>query len=118
VAAGKGNLARGSGADAGERTMFLQQACADDAALRQLVEALLVSDRNIGDFLAEPAIHLVGAREIEVEGTHEPAAPDSPELQQLGSYELGSYDVLHEIGRGGMGIVYAARDRRLGRTLL
>jgi non-specific serine/threonine protein kinase len=30
---------------------------------------------------------------------------------------LGNYEVLHKIGQGGMGVVYAARDERLGRTL-
>src|SRR5437868_7506635 len=83
--------------DAAERTVFLHQACADDAELRQQIEALLVSDRNIGDFLAEPAIHLAGGCETEVERMHGPAPPDSPELQPL-----GPDDVLYAIGRGNM----------------
>ena len=36
--------------DGGERTVFLEQASDDDAELRQRGEALLTSDRNMGNF--------------------------------------------------------------------
>ena len=44
--------------DAEERRAFLDRSCAQDAELRSNVEALLASDRNAGEFLAAPAIHL------------------------------------------------------------
>ena len=39
-----------------ERSAFLDEACADDPALRQRVEALLQAHEKAGDFLERPAV--------------------------------------------------------------
>jgi hypothetical protein len=46
----------------GRRTAFLEQACADDPALRQEVESLLASHEKAGEFIATPALEVAARR--------------------------------------------------------
>ena len=88
-----------------ERAVFLHEACANDEALRQDVEALLTHATSAGDFLERPALEVLGS--VPVEG-------DSPSL--LGR-QLGPHRILSLLAIGGMGEVYRARDSRLGRNV-
>src|SRR5688572_27933823 len=80
---------------ADERAAFLAQACAGDAALRREVETLLDAPVTAEGFLGTPAIPRVN----------------------LTGRRLGVYEVQEQIGAGGMGEVYRARDPRLGRDV-
>ena len=83
---------------------WLDEKAADDAVVRAEVRSLLDHHTRAGSFLVQPvaeaAPHL-----LEDDQTIEPGTV------------LGSYTIVREIGRGGMGRVYLASDARLGRTV-
>jgi eukaryotic-like serine/threonine-protein kinase len=90
-----------------QRGAFLQKACAEDEALRQSVEKLLVADEQAQaeDFIAEPARTL--AAELLVQD----------QRKRLAGQALNHYRVLLLLGAGGMGEVWLAEDTRLGRKV-
>lgn len=90
---------------AAERTRWLASECAGDARLRNRVEALLVADAGAGRFLAAPT---AGAG-VRVE--------DDAEYIRLQRTLSGRFSIDREIGRGGMGVVYLARDVALNRAV-
>jgi WD40 repeat protein/tRNA A-37 threonylcarbamoyl transferase component Bud32 len=83
--------------DPAERSDYLEKACAGDATLKRLVEDMLQVYPQLGTFLESPAVELGNGA----------AAPF-----RAGRFQLGA-----ELARGGMGIVYSARDDSLGRDV-
>jgi eukaryotic-like serine/threonine-protein kinase len=86
-----------------ERSAFLNQACAGDPALRSEVESLISSHDQAGDSIeamaAEAATEMLGNDRAIV------------------GKQIGHYQVLNRIGRGGMGEVFLAQDTNLGRKV-
>ena len=86
---------------ADRRQAWLRQQAGGDEMLLREAAALLQAHDTADGFLDTPAtIDLA-----EFAGVEEPG----------GGTRIGFYEVEYEIGRGGMGIVYCARDLRLGR---
>ncbi|MEW6127906.1 MAG: protein kinase [Acidobacteriota bacterium] len=79
-----------------EREAYLNEACADDPLLKQEVEELLAMNEEADDFIEAPAFRppddfITKKDEAVFEGRR-----------------LGNYQIIREIGHGGMGAVYLA----------
>jgi hypothetical protein len=100
-----------------ERAAWLEAECGADAALLEESEKLLRSHETLGGFLARPA-------EVDPEdlALASPPAPspdggaDNGVVWHAGD-RIGEFEIVRPIGRGGMGVVYLATDRRLHRNV-
>jgi serine/threonine protein kinase/Tfp pilus assembly protein PilF len=90
---------------AAEREAYLARVCHGDAELRREVESLLASFEGQETFLDENVLDQ-GLKAF----TSEPAP-------MLVGKTIGSYEVQRLLGRGGMGEVYLAEDKDLGRKV-
>ena len=85
------------------REAYLSTVAADDAELSREVRSLLATHDSSPDFLEKPAYQVAASLIL-----------DEPSLT---GRQIANYEVLEEIGRGGMGIVYVARDVNLDRLV-
>ena len=78
-----------------ERTTFLAEACANDQELAREVKSLLASHEGAEDFIETPAAQSITQFE-------------TAETDSLIGQKIGHYQVVRELGQGGMGAVYLA----------
>ncbi|HEX3145660.1 MAG TPA: serine/threonine-protein kinase, partial [Pyrinomonadaceae bacterium] len=84
---------------------FLNEACAGDQQLRRDLESLISSHQEADSFIESPPGHLA-AELLGINGD-----------QLKPGQQIGNYEIVRQLGAGGMGEVYLADDTRLKRKI-
>ena len=88
-----------------ERRAFVEGACAGDAAMRQQLESLLHYASRASGFLETPLM------------LHAGMLTATPAMADLVGRQVGPYQIVAPLAKGGMGEVYRARDGNLNREV-
>ena len=84
-----------------DREAFLEEACGDDAELRQEVERLPTDSEKADSFFADTGGATIGAEEFDEDEAFSEKEGD----------EVGPYILRQKIGEGGFGTVWMAEQR-------
>ena len=90
----------------GDRAAFLDEACARDPSLRAAVEALL-RHHQADSFMKSPAIGGPSAAAVTQD---QPGTPSPAVVGEQPGDRVGPYQLLQQIGEGGVGVVFMAEQ--------
>jgi Tol biopolymer transport system component/tRNA A-37 threonylcarbamoyl transferase component Bud32 len=82
-----------------ERSAYLDQACTEPDLRREVESLIAAHDQRASIWMNDPAGH-----------------PEGGSVLKSGS-RIAEFEILERIGAGGMGVVYRARDAKLGRDV-